>query len=152
MTVKKLIKINGLYVGLYRYHINKPVLISRRLVEPAWIELWFKATENQWDNSLWEQINDDNKDWFSYVYRITGQPPNKELEIAISKKFKKVQERLVLLEGMIMAGNINDDLIIEINNILDKLVASSQIPQKQATRMKQRIARTYKAIQSTVLM
>ena len=29
----------------------------------------------------------------------------------ISKKFKKVQQRLVLLEGMIMAGNINKDLI-----------------------------------------
>ena len=150
MPVKKYIKIKGLYVGLYRDHITKPVLFGRRLVEPAWIELWFKATENQWDDSLWDQISDENKDWFSYCYHTTNQPNNKELEIAVSKKFKKIQNRLVLLEGMIMAGNINIDLINEVNEILDSLVKSSQLPQKQATRMKKRIERTYNAIKKTV--
>lgn len=150
MPVKKFIKIKGLYVGLYRDHINKPVLFQRRLVEPAWIELWFKATENQWDDSLWEQISDENKDWFSYCYHITNQPENKYLEMAVSKKFKKVQQRLNLLEGMIMAGNINDELVDEMNDILDNLVKSSQLPQKQASRMKKRIERTYNEIKKTV--
>jgi hypothetical protein len=151
MPVKKYIKINGLYVGLYRDHLTKPVLFGRRLVEPAWIELWFLATENKWDDSLWEQISDENKDWFSYCYHLTNQPDNKNLEIAVSKKFKKVQQRLVLLEGMIMAGNINKELIDEINNILDLLVASSQLPQKQASRMKKRIERTYNSIKKTTV-
>lgn len=150
MPVKKFIKIKGLYVGLYRDHINKPVLFSRRLVEPAWIELWFKATENQWDESLWEQISDENKDWFSYCYHITNQPENKYLEMAVSKKFKKVQQRLNVLEGMIMAGNINNELVDEMNDILDNLVKSSQLPQKQASRMKKRIERTYNEIKKTV--
>lgn len=150
MPVKKFIKIKGLYVGLYRDHITKPVLFGRRLVEPAWIELWFKATENQWDDSLWEQISDENKDWFSYCYHITNQPENKYLEMAVSKKFKKVQQRLNLLEGMIMAGNINDDLVDEMNDILDNLVKSAQLPQKQASRMKKRIERTYNSIKSTI--
>lgn len=150
MAIKKYIKIKGLYVALYREHTIKPVLFGRRLVEPAWIELWFKATEGQWDDSLWEQISDDNKDWFSNCYHVTNQPDNKYLEIAVSKKFKKIQQRLVLLEGIIMSGNINKDLIEEINEILDKLVKSQQLPQKQASRMKKRIERTYKAIQNTV--
>lgn len=150
MPVKKFIKIKGLYVGLYRDHINKPVLFSRRLVEPAWIELWFKATENQWDDSLWEQISDENKDWFSYCYHITNQPENKYLEMAVSKKFKKVQQRLNVLEGMIMAGNINNELVDEMNDILDNLVKSSQLPQKQASRMKKRIERTYNEIKKTI--
>jgi len=149
MVIKKFIKIKGLYVGLYRDHLTKPVLFGRRLVEPAWIELWFKATENQWDESLWEQISDENKDWFSNCYHLTNQPENKNLEIAISKKFKKIQQRLVLLEGIIMSGNINKDIIKEINDILDKLVKSQQLPQKQASRMKNRIERTYIAIQNT---
>jgi hypothetical protein len=148
MGVKKYIKIKGLYVGLYRDHINKPVLFGRRLVEPAWIELWFKATENQWDDMLWEQLSDENKDWFSYCYHLTNQPDNKYLEIAVSKKFKKMQQRLVLLEGMIMSGNINKDLIDEVSNILDSLVKSQQLPQKQASRMKKRIERTYQLIQN----
>lgn len=150
MPVKKFIKIKGLYVGLYRDHINKPVLFSRRLVEPAWIELWFKTTENQWDDSLWEQISDENKDWFSYCYHITNQPENKYLEMAVSKKFKKVQQRLNVLEGMIMAGNINNELVDEMNDILDNLVKSSQLPQKQASRMKKRIERTYNEIKKTI--
>lgn len=150
MSIKKVIKINGLYVGLYREHSTKPVLFGRRLVEPAWIELWFKATEGEWDETLWEQISDENKDWFSYCYHLSKQPDNKHLEIAVSKKFKKVQQRLVLLEGMIMSGNINKELIVEIGGILDSLVNSQQLPQKQAARMKKRIDRTYDAIRSTV--
>jgi hypothetical protein len=150
MAIKKYIKIKGLYVGLYRDHISKPVLFGRRLVEPAWIELWFKATENQWDDMLWEQISDENKDWFSYCYHISEQPVNRYLEVAVSKKFKKVQQRLVLLEGMIMAGNINKELIDEVNEILDSLVKSQQLPQKQASRMKKRIERTYQSIKNTI--
>ena len=150
MAIKKYIKIKGLYVGLYRDHITKPVLFGRRLVEPAWIELWFKSTEGGWDDMLWDQLSDDNKDWFSYCYHISEQPVNRYLEVAVSKKFKKVQQRLVLLEGMIMAGNINKELIDEINDILDSLVKSQQLPQKQASRMKKRIERTYKAIEDTI--
>lgn len=150
MPILKFIKIKGLYVALYREHSTKPVLFGRRLVEPAWIELWFKATENQWDESLWEQISDDNKDWFSNCYHITKQPDNKFLEIAVSKKFKKVQQRLVLLEGMIMSGNINKDLINEVSSILESLVKSDQLPRKQASRMKKRIERTYEMISNTI--
>ena len=150
MAIKKYIKIKGLYVGLYRDHITRPVLFGRRLVEPAWIELWFKATENQWDDMLWEQISDENKDWFSYCYHISEQPVNRYLEVAVSKKFKKVQQRLVLLEGMIMSGNINTALIDELNTILDSLVKSQQLPQKQASRMKKRIERTYESIKNTI--
>jgi len=150
MAIKKYIKIKGLYVGLYRDHTTRPVLFGRRLVEPAWIELWFKATENQWDDMLWEQISDENKDWFSYCYHISEQPVNRYLEVAVSKKFKKVQQRLVLLEGMIMAGNINKELIDEVSSILDSLVKSQQLPQKQASRMKKRIERTYESIKNTI--
>jgi hypothetical protein len=148
--INKYISIKGLYVGLYREHNTRPVLFGRRLVEPAWIELWFKATEGEWDDMLWEQLSDDNKDWFSYCYHLTNQPDNKYLEIALSKKFKKVQQRLVLLEGMIMAGNINEDLVKEVNDILDSLVKSNQLPQKQASRTKKRIERTYANIKSTI--
>lgn len=150
MVLKKFIKISGLYIGLYRTHSTKPVLIGRRLVEPQWIQLWFKATENDWDDTLWDQISDHNQDWFSYCYHITDQPINKKLEIALSKKYKSVQQRLVLLEGMIMSGNINKELVDEINGILDSLVNSHQLPRKQAGRMKNRISRTYEAIKATV--
>lgn len=150
MKIKKFIKINGVHIGLYRSHTSKPVLFQRRIVESAWIELWFKATENEWDEQLWDQISDNNKDFFSLCFHITDQKNNKFLEIAISKKFKKIQERLVLLEGLILAGNISVEIMDEINNILDLLVNSHQLPQKQASRMKARIKRTYNEITKTI--
>ncbi len=101
-------------------------------------------------NCWFSILASNNKDWFSYCYHISEQPVNRYLEVAVSKKFKKVQQRLVLLEGMIMAGNINKELIDEINDILDSLVKSQQLPQKQASRMKKRIERTYKAIEATI--
>ncbi len=149
--VKKFVKIHGLAISLYReapYVSTKgrPVLVKRKLVEPAWIELWFKATEGGWDVTLWEQLSDDNKDWFAYCFHMTEQKDNKELEISLSKKFKKTQQRLQLLEGMIMAGNMNDDLVSEFKGILDSLVASYQLPLKQGSRMKKRLDRTYAAL------
>ena len=149
--VKKFVKIHGLAISLYReapYTSTKgrPVLVKRKLVEPAWIELWFKATEGEWDDTLWEQLSDDNKDWFAYCFHMTEQNDNKELEIALSKKFKKTQQRLNLLEGMVMAGNMNDDLVNEFKSILDSLVASYQLPLKQGSRMKKRLDRTYEMV------
>jgi len=79
---------------------------------------------------------------------IRGSGASRELPVV--EKIKKVQQRLVLLEGMIMAGNINKELIDEVNDILDGLVKSQQLPQKQASRMKKRIERTYNSIKSTI--
>lgn len=112
-------------------------------MEPAWIELWFKATENQWDDMLWNQLSASNKDYFSYCYHISEQPYNKELEIAIAKKFKDMQQRLLLIEGMVMNGNLSLQLVEEFIDIINKLRESYQLPNKQAGRMIQRMHRTY---------
>ena len=150
VLVKKFIKISGLYIGLYREHPTRPTLFEKRLVEPAWLQLWFLATENKWDDDLWEQISDNNKNFFSHCYHITEQPTNKLLEIAIAKKFKKVQQRLILIEGIIMAGNINQDLVKEFGEIINELVASQQLPRKQGSRMINRLARTYAMVSNTI--
>jgi hypothetical protein len=144
----KHIRIHGLNVTLMK-NLNN-VVIKRRLVEPEWIRLWFLATENQWDEPLWNNISNNNQNWFVYCYHLTHQPQNSKLEVAISQKFKKTQDRLVLLEGMIANGNLNPEIIAEIKQILDSLVDSGQLSTRPATRMMNRIKRTYEAINSTV--
>ncbi len=149
--IKKYVSTSGLYVVVYRKSKSRTQhIIARKLVEPAWLSLWFLATEGQWDESLWDQLSDSNKNWFSYCYHIAEYPLNKHLEIAIAKQFKKTQERLVLLEGMIEAGNISHELVKEVGQILDSLVDSDQIPKKQATRIKSRIDLTWKNMQTKV--
>lgn len=144
----KHIRIHGLNVTLLKNLDN--VVIKRILVEPEWIRLWFMATEGEWDEILWNNISDNNQNWFSMCYHQTHQPMNKHLEMAIAQKFKKTQDRLVLLEGMICNGNINPELIKEISDILDSLVNSGQLSTRPATRMKNRIQRSYDHIKKTI--
>ncbi len=144
----KHIRIHGLNVTLLKKLDN--VVIKRILVEPEWIRLWFLATEGEWDEILWNNISDNNQNWFSMCYHQTHQPLNKYLEMAIAQKFKKTQDRLVLLEGMICNGNINPEIIKEISDILDSLVNSGQLSSRPATRMKNRITRTYDQIKKTI--
>lgn len=151
----KFLKIRGLYVSIYRYHIRdgkkSPVLLHRRVVEPEFIQLWFKLSELKFSMDLYNQLSDDSKDYLSFCFHtIHPQLENRELEIETGKKSRKLQERLVLLEGIIMSGNINRELIEELNEILDKLVRSSQIPAKQGARMKKRVERTYQSIKNSV--
>ncbi len=147
----KFIKINGCYVSLYRFYRNIPVLLHRRVVEPAFIQLWYKLSELEFDIDLYTQLSDENKDYLSFCFHtIYPQLENKQLEIETAKKSRKLQERLVLLEGMIMSGNINKELITELNEILNKLVKSSQIPAKQGARMKNRVKRTYDAMKKNI--
>lgn len=144
----KHIRIHGLNVTLLKNLDN--VVIKRILVEPEWIRLWFMATESGWDEILWNNISDNNQNWFSMCYHQTHQPINKHLEMAIAQKFKKTQDRLVLLEGMICTGNINPEIIKEISDILDSLVNSGQLSTRPATRMKNRIQRSYDQIKKTI--
>ena len=150
-NINKFIKINGCYVSIYRTHRNQPVLLHRRVVEPAFIQLWYKLSELDFDMDLYNQLSDENKDYLSLCFHtIYPHLENKQLEIETAKKSRKLQERLVLLEGIIVAGNVNIELINELNEILDKLVKSSQIPVKQGARMKNRVRRTYEAMLKVV--
>lgn len=154
-NVNKFLKINGLYVSIYRYHIRdgqkKPVLLHRRVVEPAFIQLYYKLSELGFDIDLYNQLSEENKDYLSFVFHtIHPHLENKKLEIETAKKSRKLQERLVLLEGMIMAGNINIELVNELSEILEKLIKSSQIPRKQGARMLARVKRTYEATKKTI--
>lgn len=144
----KHIRIHGLNVTLLKNLDN--VVIKRILVEPEWIRLWFMATSGEWDEILWNNISDNNQNWFSMCYHYTHQPINKHLEMAVAQKFKKTQDRLVLLEGMICNGNINPEIIKEISDILDSLVNSGQLSTRPATRMKNRIQRSYDQIKKSI--
>jgi hypothetical protein len=147
----KFIKINGCYVSIYRIYRTQPVLLHRRVVEPAFIQLYYKLSELDFDMDLYNELSDENKDYLSFVFHsIHPHLENKRLEIETAKKSRKLQERLVLLEGMIMSGNINIELVNELNEILDKLIKSSQIPAKQGARMKNRVKRTYEAMKKNI--
>jgi hypothetical protein len=145
----------SLYKEINHKRTNKQ-LIKRKFVESAFIELWFKLSEGLWDEDLWEQISDENKDFMAYsYYKIRKTNPeldfkeNKGLDIAVSKKFKNTQKRLNLIEGMIKSGNFNEALVEEFNTIMDNLISTNQIPALQGTRLKKRLERTFNNLKTT---
>lgn len=160
MVCKFFYSIHGSVFSLYKTTTKKnlsKILMKRKFVESAFIELWFKITEGLWDEDLWEQISDENKDFMAYCfYKIRATNPeldfkeNKWLDVAISKKFKNTQRRLNLIEGMIKAGNFNQALVDEFNQIMDSLMESNQIPRVQATRLKKRLERTFNNLRNDI--
>lgn len=158
MVCKFFYAIHGSVFSLYKEKKHKRTdreLIKRKFVESAFIQLWFKISEGLWDENLWNEISDENKDFMAYSFykiRKTNEEldfkQNKELDIAVSKKFKNTQKRLNLIEGMIKSGNFNEALVEEFNTIMDNLIATNQIPALQGTRLKKRLERTFNTLRN----
>lgn len=142
----KSLEVNGTCVSLYNLtkDLKKLNLFQRRLVPVSFIELWYKVSDGEWDNDLWYNLRQTEKDFMAQCADAV-HISNKKLNIAIAKESSEMLKRLQLLEGVIQAGNLNRDLVDEFKQILSRLSETRQMPPIQASRLKQRIERTYAA-------
>ena len=140
--IKKHISIRGLCVSIEIPRENgRSQLIKRKLVSPEFIQLWFKVHDNQWDQDLWERLNQRDKDYLGICIR-NAHIFNREYEKAVGRDFSKYLERLRLLEESIKAGNISPVIQDEFNDIIDRLVSSGQFTSIHGTKLKKRLARS----------
>lgn len=117
---------------------------ASRIVSPEWIQLWFFISEKEFNQDLWLRLSEKEKDFMGYcVHACKIHSP--EFEKALARECAQIHQRLVIIEGSISNGNLNRALVDEYKFIVDKLAASFQIGQKQATNLKKRIERTYEA-------
>jgi hypothetical protein len=102
-------------------------------VSPEFLTLYYKLLDNQFDDKLYDELNDNEKEFISLLTKKL-QISNKDLNIAISKDNNKLIQRLNLLEGSIEIGNDNPVIVAEISSILDKLQKKHILPEwtKQA--------------------
>lgn len=137
--VKKVV-IKGLFVGILS-ESTKGLPASyyrRKIVSPQFIELWYKVSENEWDQALWDVLPSLERDYMALCAHLCKVENNK-FQVALSKSFRDMFDRMKLLESSIKAGNISEPVIMEFSNILDRLVSSGQITQSLATRLKARV-------------
>ena len=149
MRTKELI-IKGLHASIVgRLKADQRIYThAKRIVSPEWIQLWFIIHDGGFEQDLWLRLSDKDKDFMGFaVHACNINSP--EFEKALARECAQIHQRLLLIEGSISAGNLNRALVDEYKQIVDKLAASYQIGQKQATNLKKRIERTYDSIKET---
>ena len=142
----KEIIIKGLHVSIVgRLKADQRIYThAKRIVSPEWIQLWFVISEKGFNQDLWLRLSEKDKDFMGYcVHACHVHSP--EFEKALARECAQIHQRLLIIEGSITNGNLNRMLVDEYKQIVDKLAASFQIGQKQATNLKKRIERTYEA-------
>jgi hypothetical protein len=148
MPVKKDVSIYGLLVKvcLPKKDGKSGACINRKIVSPQWIQLWFHVLDGQWDNELWMQLSDRDREYLGYVIH-QAQIYSPDFEKALAKSFTKLYDRLRLVEESIKAGNLSQALVNEFESILDRFVASGQMTSIHKSKLKKRLNRTLQEAQ-----
>lgn len=135
--VKYKIKIQGCIVSLMTEN-SKTAIIKRLLVNPAWIDLWHIVNEGEFDLQLWNKLSLKEKNYMIFLANKM-KIDNKQLHSANNNEASTSIERLKLIEGSILAGNINKELIDEAFNIIDDLSERSMLYTRTANQLKKRL-------------
>ncbi len=145
MPKAKIIKIKGGLVSVYVDCKGKMILQRRKIVEPEWVSLWFKIQDGGWDDGEWLRLNDVDRNFLSFcVYG--SHIDNPKFTTALAKDQRIHFDTLKRIEGELLAGNVNKQMVDDYNRIIDSLVASLQMSRRQGTLMKNRMERTYAAM------
>ena len=136
MPVEYYIKIQGCVVTLHSKNSGANVL-KRLLVNPVFIDLWYEVTENEFDIHKWNKLNNTEKNYMVMLARKLNVD-NKKLESANNNEATNKIERLKLLEGGILAGNMSPDIVTEALNIIDELADRQMLYRRTANALKKR--------------
>ena len=144
------IKFDGNFLTLIR-----PSKTRRKfIVSKTFMKLWFKTIENDFDEQLYELMDEKNKKLFieTYVFWL-NQVPNTTMQTSfeiyradISKPFV---EKLKVIEGSIMAGNLNQELVKQYEDVLQDLVDYHFMTSRQRTMLLKRIKLTHELLEES---
>lgn len=138
----KQIKIRGNIISVYRPSGRRVILFRRKIVEPEWVKLWYDIQEDKFDESLWLRLNDVDRQFLAFCLHYIGFH-NKDLNIHLAKDQQKHFDQLRIIEGEVLAGNLNDNLVDQYDSIVSMLQNSLQIERKHGTLLKNRMRRTF---------
>ena len=110
-SVPRNYEIRGNLLKIFYYNGTNKVMLKQKMLSPNGLKLWFKISDGEFDEELWNQINDDEQKFLINAHRLMRFPENRLLEIGLSKKTINLQNRLKLLEGNIHNRNVNTDIL-----------------------------------------
>lgn len=144
MPVDYYIKIQGCVVSLMSKN-SKANVLRRLLVKPVWIELWHLITEDKFDMAKWSQLSPIEKNFMMLLAQKLNIQ-NRELHSANNNEAAGEIERLKVLEGSILAGNMNKDILNEAITIIDDLADRSMLYRRTANSLKKRFNKAYEQV------
>ncbi len=126
------------------FSVHRPAkgIVIKSIVGPEFIELWYKIVDDDFDKNLWEELSRKEQRLMMRSYnlcRIENPAFNKQ----IATEYKAVAERVDSIEGEVLAGNVNEDLVNEYNNIVDEMAKMRLIITTQAQALKRKMKMIY---------
>ena len=143
------IKIAGGMVSLIRQGGKSRPIFMRRLVSPTFISVWYSVKNDEFDRERWDTLPIDEKMYLSKITTL-AKIDNKDLSVANASLVHDVHERLKLIEGAVVAGNLNRALVEEYLQLVDKLAESGSITNMMGSHMKRVITNRYANLLSQV--
>lgn len=138
------ITIKGSVVSVYRQdrHEKNPFkLWKRKIVDPEWLVLWYMINDGKFDEVAWLRLSDSDRDFMAFCVNHEGIH-NSGFNINLAKDNKVHTEQLRIIEGELLAGNINDELVRKYKEILTMLSETGQLGKKHAGLLMNRMERT----------
>ena len=147
---KELYKIQqqGPFIRIYQ----KKKLIKKRIVSAKFIKLWYLLLENRFDSELYDELEENDKLFFIELYTCYQKNEGEQKSSFESFRVKLAQpfiEKLKILEGSIMTGNMNKELLNDYEDVLDKLKKHNYMTNRQATTLFKRLKLTYDILEES---
>ena len=138
----------GPFIRIYQ----KKKLIKKRIVSAKFIKLWYLLLENRFDSELYDELEENDKLFFIELYTCYQKNEGEQKSSFESFRVKLAQpfiEKLKMLEGSIMAGNMNKELLNDYEDVLDNLKKHNYMTNRQATTLLKRLKLTYDILEES---
>lgn len=138
----------GPFIRIYQ----KKKLIKKRIVSAKFIKLWYLLLENKFDSELYDELDEIDKLFFIELYTVYQKNEGEQKSSFESFRVKLAQpfiEKLKLLEGSIMAGNMNEQLLKDYEEVLENLKKHNFMTNRQATTLLKRLKLTYSILEES---
>ncbi len=138
----------GPFIRIYQ----KKKLIKKRIVSAKFIKLWYLLLENRFDSELYDELEENDKLFFIELYTCYQKNEGEQKSSFESFRVKLAKpfiEKLKILEGSIMAGNMNKELLNDYEDVLDKLKKHNYMTNRQATTLLKRLKLTYDILEES---
>lgn len=146
------IKVTGAVFELWTINLlhgkRNDKLYRRLFVSPEFVSLYYKLSDGEFDDNMFDALSKLEKHMLSTAANFTNINV-RGLNIAISKLMRDSFTRLKVIEGAILAGNLNHELVNEYIAILREMGELGLIPRLTATKQIRAMGRTFKAQQKS---
>ena len=97
---------------------------SKCIVSPHFVNLLLELEKNKWDPQLWDNLSQIER---NFMYELNQKClKNRDVEFQHLNDCNRPMNRLRILDGELLAGNISKGLIKEFKELVDELFQRHQ--------------------------